>query len=197
MHLNFNVRVGLAWKSAWLGEVIVLVVDRLLLHLRLRTRSVPLDSLHLTRCRVHCTGTSKVVATLHARTIWTDWIHLGVVFVRVNIFKQILFLPLVVAYVKSISAILLLKNARTSMHRLGIIVWTWLQVIFKGKVRLQISSVDTFTKTVIVINCCLTNFLPRSILPLLSRASASWETFVGYFFVLLNLARADDYILSI
>lgn len=199
MYLNFNVCVGLAWKGPWFGKVIILVVDWLLLHLYLllRPRSIPLDSLHLTRCRVDRASTSKVVVALHACTIWTDWIHLGVVFAYVDVFKQILFLPLIVANIKSVSAIFLLKNARTSISGRGIIVRTWLQVILKWKAGLQISSVDTFAKTVIVINCFLTDFLPRMILPLLSKANANWETFLRFFFVFFNLARSDDYILSI
>ena len=197
MHLNFNVRVSLAWKGARLGEVIVLIVDLLLLHLLLRPRSVPLDPLHLTRCRVDRSSTCKIVVTLHACTIWTDWIHLRVVFVNVDVFKQILLLPLGIAHVKSVSAILLLKNARTSMSRRGIIVRTWLQIILKWKVRLQISGFGTFAKTVIMINYCLTNFLLLSILSLNSSANASWETFIGLFFIFWNLARPDDYILSI
>lgn len=85
-----------------------------------------MDSLHLTRCRVYRAGTGKVVAALHSGSIWTDWIHFWMVLVHVDVFKQILFLPLCVAHIKSIAAVFLLENARSSMSRRGTIVRTLL-----------------------------------------------------------------------
>lgn len=134
--------------------------------------SVPLNSLNLSSCRV--ASTCKVVVTMHARNICAHRIDLlRLYLILVYFFKQTLLLPLVVAYVKRITSILLceywIRSHYTGCRRC-VIIGAWaLHVGLKLNRHLEIrvyAIIVCSTKTICVINCCLTNFLARTRLSL-------------------------------